>query len=290
MGRTQTLETVGIGVTDVVVDVVLAVQTPAVVVGVTTTGGFFWIQSLLLQLLPTQVLLQYWLTLEHQDWYLAHCSEAGQPAVRKQSAIWRIHSATATLQDGLSSQVGRGFEHHFPQEYSQVGAGAVAVHLVLVVVVEEVLEVEDVLLVVDVEVLLEVLEVEDVLLVVDVELVLVEVVEPVLDVLEVDDVLLVEEVEVVVGVLEVEDVLLEVLEVDDVVLVEEVELLLEVLVVEDVLEVEDVELVLDVLVVELGELVLEVLLVLDVLGLVGTMGGGSWNGVQGSEDMRSLAT
>ena len=41
LGRTQTLETVGIGVTDVVVEVVVAVQTPAVVVGVTTTGGFF---------------------------------------------------------------------------------------------------------------------------------------------------------------------------------------------------------------------------------------------------------
>ena len=71
----------------VVVDVVVAEQTPAVVVGVTTTGGFFPIQSLLLQLLPTQVLLQYWLMLEHQDWYFAHCSEAGQPAVKKQSAI-----------------------------------------------------------------------------------------------------------------------------------------------------------------------------------------------------------
>ena len=47
------------GVTDVVVDAVVAVQTPAVGVGVTTTGGFFRIQSLLLQLFPMQVLLQY---------------------------------------------------------------------------------------------------------------------------------------------------------------------------------------------------------------------------------------
>ena len=75
------------GVVDEVAVVVVAVQTPAVIEGVTVTGGFFLIQSFLLQPFPTHVLLQYWLMSEHQDWYLAHWSEAGQPAVRKQSAI-----------------------------------------------------------------------------------------------------------------------------------------------------------------------------------------------------------
>ena len=61
------------------------------------------------------------------------------------------------------------------------------------------------------------------------------------------------------------------------------------------LEVEDVELAVEVLVVEDIELVLDMLDVddadvVDEAGLVGTIGGGSWNGVQGSEDMRSLAT
>lgn len=68
----------------------------------------------------------------HQDWYLAHWREAGHPALRKQSAIWRMHSATAILQVGWSEKMGMGLEHHFPQPYSQVGAGAVVVvHLVV---------------------------------------------------------------------------------------------------------------------------------------------------------------
>lgn len=67
----------------------------------------------------------------HQDWYLAHCRLAGQPAERKQSAICRIHSATAILQLGWSEKIGRGLEHHLPQPYSQVGVGAaMETHLV----------------------------------------------------------------------------------------------------------------------------------------------------------------
>ena len=58
-GRTQTLETVGTGPADVLVELVVVTEhTPAVVVVLTTTGGFFLIQSLLLQPLPMQVLLQ----------------------------------------------------------------------------------------------------------------------------------------------------------------------------------------------------------------------------------------
>lgn len=53
------LLTVGIGATVVVVVVVVvAVQTPGVVAGVGATGGFFFTQSLLEQLLPMQTLEQ----------------------------------------------------------------------------------------------------------------------------------------------------------------------------------------------------------------------------------------
>ena len=76
---------------------------------------------------------------------------------------------------------------------------------------------------------------------------------------------------------------LDVLEVD-VLLEEDVELLLDVSEVEDGLEGEDVELELDVPVAEVVDAVL------DVLDVVVIIGGGSWNGVQGSKDMRSLAT
>ena len=72
----------------------------------------------------------------HQDWYLAHCRLAGQPAERKQSAIWRMHSATATLQAAWSEKMGIGLEHHLPQPYSHVGVGlTVEMHLVGDVVV-----------------------------------------------------------------------------------------------------------------------------------------------------------
>ena len=80
----------------------------------------------------------------HQYWYLAHWRDAGQPALRKQSAIWRMHSATAILQVGWSVKTGMGFEHHFPQPYSQVGvgAGAAVVHFT-VLLVDEVVETEE---------------------------------------------------------------------------------------------------------------------------------------------------
>ena len=68
--------------------------------------------------------------------------------MRKQSAIWRIHSATATWQLGLSVKGGRGLEHHFPQLYSQVGVGVTVAETHLVGEVDEVVVV--VLLVIEV--------------------------------------------------------------------------------------------------------------------------------------------
>ena len=76
---------------------------------------------------------------------MAHWRLAGQPAERKQSAIWIMHSATAISQVGLSENTGRGLEHQSPHPYSQVGAGAVDVHLLA----EEVDDVREVLLVID---------------------------------------------------------------------------------------------------------------------------------------------
>lgn len=88
----------------------------------------------------------------HQLWYLAHCRLAGQPAERKQSAIWRIHSATATLQAAWSEKIGIGLEHHLPQPYSQVGVGVtVEMHFVddvVVLVVVGVVPVEGLVVVV----------------------------------------------------------------------------------------------------------------------------------------------
>ena len=77
---------------------------------------------------------------------------------------------------------------------------------------------------------------------------------------------------------------------DEVLLSVDVEVLLKLLVVEDVLGVEDVESVLEEVLLALDVLDVVDAAVVDDADLVGTIGGGSWNGVQGSEDMRSLAT
>ena len=144
----------------------------------------------------------------HQDWYLAHWRLAGQPAERKQSAIWRMHSATAILHVGLSENTGMGLEHHFPQPYSQVGKGVVVtMHLVLEVVVLEVIG--EVVLegFVVAEVIVDVEEVVGLLVgeVVEEEVEVVEVTEEVVDVLVEDACEVVDELVVVVisGVLDV---------------------------------------------------------------------------------------
>lgn len=76
---------------------------------------------------------------------MAQLSAAGQPALIQQSAIWRTQFATAIWQPLFSLQVGRGWEHQLPHPYSQVGAGAVVVHLLA----DEVVDVVDVVFVVE---------------------------------------------------------------------------------------------------------------------------------------------
>jgi hypothetical protein len=69
--------------------------------------------------------------------------DSGQPALKKQEAIWILQEDHAVRQLASSVKSGRGVEHHFPHLYSQVGgvttvavqmAGPVAVEVVVVTV------------------------------------------------------------------------------------------------------------------------------------------------------------
>ena len=90
----------------------------------------------MLHVLPVQV-LQYELRSMHHSANPKHWRASGHEFVEKQSATWSKQEDTALPQDVLSLKKGSGLEHHFPLAYSQVGAGAMDVHGVTFMMVEE---------------------------------------------------------------------------------------------------------------------------------------------------------
>ena len=90
----------------------------------------------MLHLLPVQV-WQYDLRSTHHSANPKHWRAAGHEFVKKQSATWSKQEDAALPQDVSSLKKGRGLEHHFPLAYSQVGAGAMDVHGVTFMLVDE---------------------------------------------------------------------------------------------------------------------------------------------------------
>lgn len=66
----------------------------------------------------------------HQPANSKHWRDSGHGLEKKQSATWSMQEDTALAHAVSSLKTGKGLEHHFPQAYSQVGAGKTDVQTV----------------------------------------------------------------------------------------------------------------------------------------------------------------